>query len=117
MVLKKNFFLFSFFFLFFLTSLFFFFFFKRHIGVYGYSACEYEISIAFDNSCSCPHGAKGSCSGNSKSCICDDGWVGAGCKSPLHPLTRFFESSDFLFVLNIIVDLFFLLVGESQLKM
>jgi len=59
-----------------------------HIGVFGFRACSYVISVTSTDKCvSC--GAHGTCDRALGVCICNAGWTGEYCDTPVQMITNF----------------------------
>lgn len=57
-----------------------------HIGMYGWSACSYTLSIANRADTNC--GGHGTFDSNLDACVCNSGWAGEDCTIPVTPLTN-----------------------------
>jgi hypothetical protein len=58
-----------------------------HIGVFGWSACEYTLTAIESDECECASDANGHCERNSATCVCDNGWAGYDCSVSVNMLT------------------------------
>ena len=60
-----------------------------YIGIFGWAACQYSIAITEELFCDCgldnPHGH---CHENGIDCVCDEGWSGVDCSTPLRVLAN-----------------------------
>lgn len=54
-----------------------------YVGLYGWRACQYNLVISLESTCSCPAGAHGSCASGSTICNCNSGWGGPACDTQI----------------------------------
>jgi len=65
-----------------------------YIGVFGWYPCEYVLSVSESLACDCASPLGGHCEDNSTTCICNSGWVGTTCDTPVIRLMSGVPSKD-----------------------